>query len=59
MTTMAVYTNNDGKVTYTTTHHISMVSTVSLIKPPVIDDDDDDDDDGTPEDTFISVPIGD
>ena len=56
---MAVYTNEDGTVTYTLTHHVSMVNTVSLIKPQVIDDDDDDDDDdGTPGDIFISVSIG-
>ena len=54
MTTMAVYTNEDGTITYTPTHHVSMVSTASLIKPKVIDDDD-----GIPEDIFISVPIGD
>ena len=54
-TTMAVYTNEDGTVTYNPTYHISMVSTVSLIKPQVIDDGDDD---GTPEDIFTSVPIG-
>ena len=51
---MAVYTNEDGTVTFTVTHHISMASTVSLIKPLVIDDDDN----GTPEDIFISVPTG-
>ena len=55
MTTMAVYTNEDGTVTFIPTHHVSMASTVSLIKPWVIDDDDDDDD-GTPKDIFISVP---
>ena len=52
---MAVYSNEDGTVTYTPTLHASMVSTVSLIKSQVIDDDDDD---GTPEDAFTSVPIG-
>ena len=36
------------------TYHISMVSTVSLIKPQVIEGDDD----GTPDDIFISVAIG-
>ena len=56
MTTMAVYSNEDGTVTYTPIHHVSMVTTVSLIKPQVIDDDDDD---GAPEAIFISVPIGD
>ena len=52
---MAVYTNEDGTVTYIPTHNISIVSTVSLIKLQVIDDDDN----GTPEDIFISVPIED
>ena len=51
MTTMTVYTNEDSTVTYAHTHHISMVSTVSLIKPLVIDDDD-----GALGDIFISVP---
>ena len=55
-TMMTVYTSGNGTVTYIPTHHISMISTVSLIKPQVIDDDDDD---GTSEDIFISVPIGD
>ena len=54
-TTMTVYTNEVGTVTYTPTDHVSMVSTVSIIKPQVIADNDD----GTPEDIFISVPIGD
>ena len=53
MTTMAVYTNEDGTVIYTPTHYISIVSTVSLIKPQVINDDEN----GPPEDIFISVPI--
>ena len=56
MTKMAVYTTEDGTVTYTPTNHISMISTVSLIMPQVINDDDDD---GMPEDIFISVAIGD
>ena len=58
MTTMAVYTNKDGTVTYTLNHHSSMFSTVSLIMQWVIDDDDN----GTPEDIFISsgsVIVGD
>ena len=41
MTTIAVYTNEDGTVTYTPTHHMSMVGTFSFINPQVIDDDDD------------------
>ena len=53
-TTVAAYTNEDGTVTYTHTHNISMVSTVSLIKPQVIDNDDN----ATPEDILISVPKG-
>ena len=53
-TTMTVYTSEDGTVTYNPTYHIRMISTVSLIKPQVIDDDD-----GTPEDIFISMPMGD
>ena len=52
---MAVYTNEDGTVTYTPIHHASMVNSVSLIKPQVIDDDDS----GKPWDIIISVPIGD
>ena len=54
---MAIYTSDDGIVIYTPNLHVSMISIVILIKPQVIDDDDDDD--GTPEDIFISVPIGD